>query len=488
MRHRNSIINGGLSLALGNASSQVCSFIRNIILARLLTQEDFGVAAVFATILQLLEMVSNVSASTLIVQASDGDDPALQNTAQLALVARGIWNAALFVALAGPLARLFGVPGAQGAFRYLALIPLARGFTHLDPSRFQRNLRFLPGVVVEAVPNFVVMLLAFPLANWFRNYSAMLWILVLQSTGTALVSHLVAQRRYAWNWKKCHAQRLFAFGWPLLINGLLMYGIMEGDRVVIGSARRLFPHSTYTLADLGVYSVAFALMMAPTNFVATFAGSLFLPVLARVKEISEEFARQYLNCLHAVSLAAAAISVPLIFAGGKFVTFIYGQKYAAAAGFAGWLAAMWGMRIIRVAPTIGAIARGDTRAAMLSNLGRSLALVGMVLAAATGKNLKWISISGFLGECFALVILTWRLNRVQGISFHIHARPFALFVFGMLIAAAGSGVAGSLGFPATLAFCVILVSIEFALTILLIPGLYTDVLARVLPRRNLATG
>jgi O-antigen/teichoic acid export membrane protein len=313
----------------------------------------------------------------------------------------------------------------------------------------------------------------------------MLWILVLQSIGTALGSHIVAQRRYRWDWKKDHAKRLFAFGWPLLVNGILMYGIMEGDRVVIGSAKRLFQHSTYTLADLGVYSVAFALMMAPTNFIATGAGSLFLPVLARVKEFPEEFARHYLNCLHAVFLAAAAISVPLVFAGGKFVTFIYGQKYAAAGGFAGWLAAMWGIRIVRVAPTIGAMARGDTRSAMFSNLGRSLALVGMVFAAATGSSLKWMSISGFGGECLALAILTWRLNRVHGIAVRVHIKPFALFGFGMLIAAAGVGVAGSLDLPATLACCVVLVSIEVALTILLIPGLYKDVLARLLPHRDL---
>jgi O-antigen/teichoic acid export membrane protein len=450
-----------------------------------MTQEDFGVAAVFATILSLLEMVSNVSAATLMVQASDGDEPSLQNTAQLTLAGRGVWNATLFVVLAGPFSRLFGIPDAQGAFRCLALIPLARGFTHLDPSRFQRNLRFVPGVLVEAVPNLVVMLLAFPLAIWFRNYWAMLWILVLQSTGTALGSHIVAQRRYRWDWKKDYARRLFTFGWPLLVNGILMYGIMEGDRVIIGSARKLFSHSTYTLADLGVYSVAFALMMAPTNFMATGAGSLFLPVLAKVKDLPNEFGRHYLNCLYAVFLAGAAISVPLVFAGGKLVTFIYGQKYAAAAGFAGWLAAMWGVRIIRVAPTVGAMARGDTRSAMFSNLGRSLALIGMVLAAATGSDLRWISISGFGGECLALAILTWRLNRVHGISFRVHVKPFALLGIGMLIAAAGEGVAGSLGLPATLVFCVVLVSLEFAMTMLVIPGLYLDILARLLPSRDL---
>src|ERR1017187_1787789 len=109
MLHRNSVINGGLSLALGQAASQACSFIRSIIVARLLSPENFGVAAIFATLLSLLEMVSNLSSSVLIVQAGDGDEPALQNHAQLTLAARGVWNALLFLALAGPVSQLFGI-------------------------------------------------------------------------------------------------------------------------------------------------------------------------------------------------------------------------------------------------------------------------------------------------------------------------------------------------------------------------------------------
>jgi O-antigen/teichoic acid export membrane protein len=225
--------------------------------------------------------------------------------------------------------------------------------------------------------------------------------------------------------------------------------------------------------------------MAPTNFIANGAGSLFLPVLARVKGFPEEFARRYLTCFHAAFLAAVSISVPLIFAGGKVIAFIYGQKYAGAAGFIGWLAAMWGIRILRVVPTVAAMAQGDTRSAMFSNLGRSLALIGMAMAAATGSKLTWIAISGFGGECLAILILTWRLSRVHGIPCRVHTKPFALFGFGMLFSALGSSVAGSLGLVATLLFCVVLVSVEFSLTMLVIPGLYADVLTRLLPSRDL---
>ena len=52
-----------------------------------------------------------------------------------------------------------------------------------------------------------------------------------------------------------YARRLLTFGWPLLVNGLLMFGIVQGDRLIIGTA--------YSVYDLGIYSVALTLAMAP---------------------------------------------------------------------------------------------------------------------------------------------------------------------------------------------------------------------------------
>jgi len=395
--------------------------------------EDFGVAAAFAMTFSLLEMMSNLASDKLLIQASDGDERGLQSTAQLLLWSRGLGSGAILFALAGPLSRLFGVPQAEWGFRCLALLPVARGFAHLDMNRMQRHMRFGPVVYVDVGSNLLVTALAFPFALWFRDYSAMLWLLVMQSVAWSIGSHMVAERRYSMGWDRHYAKRLFTFGWPLLINGLLLYGIMEGDRVIIGSAKQLFGSTSFTLADLGVYSVAFSLTMAPTMFVANLATSLFLPVLSRAKKSPGEFQCQYLRGLHSVCLAATTISIPFIFTRGHLVTWVYGGKYAAAAGIIGWLAAMWGVRIIRAIPTIAAIANGDTKLAMISNAFRSLALGGIICAAANGTDLVWIAVSGLAGEILALVVSVWRLDRLHEVPAEACLRPLAVIGFGMLM-------------------------------------------------------
>jgi O-antigen/teichoic acid export membrane protein len=319
-------------------------------------------------------------------------------------------------------------------------------------------MRFRPAVGIDAASNLFATVLAYPLAIWLRSYSAMLFVLLLQAAAWSLSSHLVAERRYSLSWDWRYGKRMFTFGWPLLINGLFLYGIMQGDRVLIGSSKQLFAGSTYTLTDLGIYSVAFSLTMAPTMFVATIATSLFLPVLASAKRATADFERRYLSTFDAVCLSAALISVPFIFSGGQVLVWVYGVKYSAGGAIVGCLAAMWGVRIIRTAPTLAALAYADTKAVMLSNIIRSVALVGILFAAATGASLIWVAISGLVGELLALPALMWRISRLNGVRAKPCLRP--LFVLGFAMAVAG---AASTSHPAGLgafglAFCTLLMA------------------------------
>jgi O-antigen/teichoic acid export membrane protein len=469
-----------MKLGAGQVMTQVCTFIRSVIVARLISPENYGIAALFATTFVLLEQVSNLAADKLLIQAKDGDEPAFQRSAQLVMLGRGLSNATVLLVLAGPFSRLFGAPQAVWAFRCLALLPLTRAFIHLDMNRLQRHLRFGPAVLVDVSANVLAALAALPLALWFRNYWAMLWVLVVQQGSITLGSHVVAERRYGVAWNKEFARRMFHFGWPLLVNGLLLYGIMEGDRMVIGSAKRLFAGSTYTLTDLGIYSVAFSISYAPATLIFNVTGSLFLPILSRVKEALADFEKTYRRCLNSASLLAAMSAIPFIVAGGWVVSFVYGQKYAAAGGFIGWLGAMWGVRIIRTVPTLAAVAQGDTKTSMLSNIVRSLALLGMVLAAASGAGLAWISISGFCGESLALGMALWRLKRLHAIPGRLCLKPFAVIGLGMIVGSAVSAATTeTLGAAAALLGSIGISAATFLAMLLVIPELRLDFRAAI---------
>jgi O-antigen/teichoic acid export membrane protein len=466
------VFKSGLTVGTGQVVTQLCSFVRNVIVARLISPQNYGIAAFFAMTFSLVELMSSLGMENFLIQAKDGNEPRFQGTAHLLLALRGLINASCIFLLAGPISSLFGVPQACWAFRCLALAPFIRGWNHLDTFRFQREMRFRPAVTVDIASNIAVTLLALPLCWWRRDYSAMLWILILQAATSRIAANLVAERPYRWAWDSRVARRILTFGWPLLINGFLMLIIFEGDRFVIGAAKRLFARSPYTLADLGIYSVAFALTMAPATMVGNISSSLFLPVLSKVQSSLPEFEKRYAYCAQAISLVAALIAIPFIVAGGWFVILIYGAKYVLAASFIGWLAAMWALRTVRGAPTVAAMARGDTRNSMVSNIARTLALPGVLLAAATGGGIVWIAISGFVGELLALAVCVGRLQREHSVSAKLFLKPFAVSAGGMVLAGIVAATATRhLGWFLSLSAAAGLVLLQFLSMLFAFPGL-----------------
>jgi O-antigen/teichoic acid export membrane protein len=469
---RSKVLKGGIKLASNQAVIQVSSFVRNVILARLITTSDFGIASIFAMTFYLLEMISNLAAETLLIQAKDGDEPELQSTAQMLQSVRGFINGALLILLAGPFSRLFGVPQAHWAFAGLGLVPMLKGVAHLDPGRLQRHMRFEPYILTNAIPSVLGTLLAYPLGVYFGNYVAMLWLLILQTAIGTVVSHVSAERKYSWTWNRIFAKRIFDFGWPLLINGMLMYLIFQGDRFIIGSAHQLFPKSTLTLSDLGVYSAAFALTLAPSLLIGSVGTSLFLPMLANSQEDTDKFRRRYLAACQIVSLAAALISIPLVMAGGDLVVLIYGQKYAGAQTFIVWLVLMQFLRMMRVPPTLAAMAHGDTTNAMYSNLARTSAFAGVLVVAAIGMPLQWVAASGFFGEIIALTVCVTRLSWRHTVPGAILARPASVAGTGVAVGAVIYILLGhSLGWPSMFAISACFTAIVGFLMFVLFPHL-----------------
>jgi len=409
-------------------------FVRNLICARILCPADFGIAATCALATTLLEMVTDLGLERMLVQDKEGDDDRLGATAQLLLVLRGFLIAGVLFALADPLAVWFKAPQAVSAFRVMAVLPILSGLVHRDTIRFQRELRFGPWVTCRVLPDVVITLAAWPVALWMRNYWAFVVLELVRGCLALVLSHVVSERSYRLGWDRSIAWRFISFGWPLLLNGLLMYGALQGDRVVVGLAS--------TPVELGLYSIGVMLALTPAMMVGSIATQLLLPVLARVQDDLGRFERIHRVCLAGLTALAVAFGSALVLVGPWLVRVLYGEKYVAAGAIIGWLGAAQAAHIIRVGTTVSALALGDTRNSLFSNTFRLSGLGLAVAFAAAGYHLREIAAAACVGEAAALAgsvgFLWWR----HGVGLSIGLQSVAI----LGIALAFSGAAASVGF------------------------------------------
>ena len=197
---------------------------------------DYGVAATFALAMGVVEMASTLGLQQQIIQAKEGDDPRFQAALQGFQLLRGVISGAVLFAVAGPFARFLGIPEVIWAYQILAVVPILNALQHFDIHRLNRHMRFGPLLMTGTVPATAALALAWPLAVWFGDWQVMLWSIIAQAAIGALTSHLMAERPYQLVWDRTVISGSLRFGWPLLVNAILMFLVFQGDKLIVSRA------------------------------------------------------------------------------------------------------------------------------------------------------------------------------------------------------------------------------------------------------------
>jgi len=381
-----------------------CSFLRNIVISRHISVEDFGIAVVFAMVATLLEMTSYLALDNFLVQDDQGHSDTMLASAHALQFGRGLFGAGLLFLIASPIAHLFKVPDIVWAFQLLAFLPLVRGLVHYDMIVRKRDMDFRATATVDALPPLIGLLVAWLAALWLQDFRVMLVVIFTEAALRTLLAHLLAHRPYRWSFRRELIDKKLRFGWPLLVNGLLMFGIFQGDRAIVGAM--------FDLTTLGWYGAAFSLVLLPGLRFARICGTLLGPGLARFKHEVEPYRRQCGFALSVCFASAAFITVFFAIGGKSLLLLAFGQRYAQANDLLLLLALAQSVRILRVAPAMISASQGKTTNAMYSNLVRVIGLPLAAVLVLLGHGIEWVAWCAFLGELLA-TLMSFRLVRVD---------------------------------------------------------------------------
>ena len=413
-----------LLLMLGQVCVQGFSLLRLAIIGHLLSPQDFGIAVTFTITVAILEMASNIGSDKLLVQAKEGNDTNLQNSAQFFSVLRGITSCILLLIAAPYVAMLFKSPQAESAFYLLALVPLIRGFVHFDVKRFQRDMRFFPNLFAEFVPQFVTCLLTFPIAFIKPDYSAVIYLILLQSLLLVLMTHRLATRDYKISFDKQALKRLIGFGWPLMFGGFLMFIIFQGDKFIIGIY--------YDMERLAVYSAAFMIVMTPALLVSNVLTSMTLPIFAKKQDDLKLLNESYIHATAIAVLLASIFTVFFTLYGAAVLGLVFGKHYQGYTELMAILGFMWALRILRIPATVLALSKGDTKVGLIANIFRTFALLGVFYCAIQQYSIETIAYAGCAGELLAVLVTLQQIKHKFGSQYRLFLSKVFLFLFSVI--------------------------------------------------------
>jgi O-antigen/teichoic acid export membrane protein len=294
---------------------QGTNYVVFLVLALLLTPENFGIVSLGASWIAATSVFAELGFGAALVQRKDVTPGHLSTTFAIN-TGLGIALTAAGVVLAGPLARLFGVPGARSVFQVLSIGFLLNTVSLTQVALAQRDFRFrdlalrdIGASLAGGVVGIAMALLGFGV-----------WSLVAQTIITALVGAVVLWRLSTWRPRLADvslasARELWDYSSRVFGFNLFKYFSQNLDKLLIGYLAGP--------ATLGRYTFAYRVVVYPVATVSGALGNYFFVSFSRMQEDLERVRKSYfktgrvqaalfLPALAAVA-AAAPSAVPLVF-------------------------------------------------------------------------------------------------------------------------------------------------------------------------------
>lgn len=427
-----------LFLASSHGALSMIRFGRNVLLARLIGVEDYGIASTFALLMTLVDLLSDLGLGRFVVQDREGDSPRVLAAVQSLMLARGIMLAAIVFVFADPIAVLLGQPDIGWAYRIFAAVPLLRAFSHLDIVRQQRAMRF--GLMIKTT--FLGLLTSFavlwPLWLWLGDFRVMLGVILVETLVQISATHLLAEKPYRLGWSGAVTARALRFGWPLMTGGMLNFAMMQGERLIVANQ--------YTATDLGLFSAAQTIAFAPIIVVQRVVSSMVLPLLARHQDNERIFLHRAELSLEIQLVNGLTLMLGYVLAGPLLLPLIYGPEFAAGAPLVAILGITFTLRMVRVTPASISMAKGHTINLLIVNIVRFASFPAAFLIAIKGGSLEAIALTSVAGEAAALVAAYTLVILREGLGPLIARRApvygIAVALIMVLVALAAGLVAG----------------------------------------------
>lgn len=313
-------LRGGSILAVGTVFERGFRFVVNMILARLLAPDQFGLMALVMAAIAFFEALTEVGIRQSIVQNKKGGTAEFLNVAWWFSAVRGV---ALYVVgfLAAPwVARFYGEPALVSLLRVAFLNMLFLGLTNPSLYVLEKRLQFGRYVWIMQGSAAAGTLLCLGLAIWMPSVWALVAGVVAQGFFRCLLAFLFCPIHIGFRFDRVSWQELFRFSRRMIGLPILTYLFMQADILFMG---RMLDKDT-----LGSYSMALALATTPQMLFSKIAGPMLLPVFAQSQDSLPTLRDRLLKMTRMLFLFGLPITTCMAVFSEAILTVVYGPAYS----------------------------------------------------------------------------------------------------------------------------------------------------------------
>jgi len=399
-------------------------FVLTIILARLLSPDDYGIIAMPAIFLAIAQVFIDSGFANSLIRKQDLNEKDLSTAFYFNIIVGFVSYIVLFIA--SPLiANYFKTPILSQLLKVTALVVFINSLGIVQQAVMTKKMDFKTQAVISAVSTFLSGLIGVWMA--YNGYGV--WALVFQQISAAVLRNVLlwvyGGWKPLWVWSNDSFKYLWNFGNKVVIIGLLDSIFNNAYAFVIGKK--------YNANDLGNYTRAQQFADLPINNIGGIVQKVTLPLLSEIQSENTRLGNIYLKLIEMTSMLIIPLMFGLAAMASPLILILLGEEWE------GCILLFQILCIARIWTPFNGInvnllqVKGRTDLLLKLDLAKK-AVFALVIGLTFDKGVLFL-IYGFAFYTFlGFIINTYYTKRLIGVSFFMQLGvilPYVLISLGM---------------------------------------------------------
>ncbi|MBF4991758.1 lipopolysaccharide biosynthesis protein [Methylophilus sp. QUAN] len=383
-------------VAVAQAAKIISQLANIFVLARILPPSDYGVMAIATVASNLALLIRDMGTASNVIQKSTIDHPTINAVFWLNVV-MGLSICMLLVLFAPYLGSVFRSHELTFVLWIIAPTFLISSSSAIHQALLERESKFKLIAGIEGFGALLAITVSITAALFgFGVYSLAFQVLV-QALSVTLLLWYFASWMPTFNPQFSKLKELMHFSANMAGYQMVSFAFRNADAIIIGR----FLNS----ALLGVYSMAYKIMLFPIQNISWITTRAIFPLLSRAQDNMDEVRRLYLSAIMGVSFLTAPLMMLLFVTRVDFIQLALGEKWNLIPGLLTYMTAIGYLQAI--SGTTGPVFMALGKTSFLFKFGIFGALLHILLFVFGAKFGIVEVVQCYLLACLIVTLLTF---------------------------------------------------------------------------------
>lgn len=312
------MVSGATWTGVSSALTQAITLLGTLVLARLLTPQDYGLVGMARLAIGLIAIFRELGTGAAIIQRKELS-PEFLSSIFWANLALAVVTSGLAIATSPLVALFFHQPMIAPIIRVLAAGFIISALSSVPSALLNREMAFRTLMLIEIGATAFTTCLAVGLA--LRGEGA--WSLVISSLAATCVTTVLIWLSSPWRprWRLSWKELRSIASYSLNLSGfnLVNYFNRNADNTIVGRYLGAY--------QLGFYQLAYNVMLYAVQNISQVMGRVLFPVFAKVQDDNPRFRQAYIKAVSTIAVITFPMMAGVMAVANPFVKAVLGEKW-----------------------------------------------------------------------------------------------------------------------------------------------------------------